>query len=176
MSDTDCIKMLMTRQSIRKFTGEHVPEEVVDEVIEMALQAPSAGNRQPWRIVVVRDKSRIQRLAGAALGQSVVSTCDVLLGVFAVPEESAERYGDRGRDLYVIQDTAALTYALLLGIHFKGYGACWVGAFDDEAVAETFNAPEGFRPVALIPIGVYEKAPPPRPRKSVSEVVLQEAF
>lgn len=142
----------------------------------MALQAPSAGNRQPWRIVVVRDPTRLEELSKAAYGQSFVASCQVLLGIFAVPEESAERYAERGRQLYVFQDTAALTYALLLGIHFNGLGGCWVGAFDDDAVARVFKAPDGFRPVAMIPIGHYDQPPPPRPRRSISEVVLKESF
>jgi nitroreductase len=172
----DCLKLLASRQSIRKFTDAPVSAEVIDDIIKMALQAPSAGNRQPWRIVVVHDRDRLEQLSKAAFGQQFVASCQVLLGIFAVPDESAERYADRGRNLYVFQDTAALTYALLLGIHFHGLGGCWVGAFDDDAVAQVFNAPEGFRPVAMVPIGHYETPPPPRPRRGVSEVVLRETF
>ncbi len=176
MSENECIRMLKTRQSIRRFTNKDIAEEVINGIIEAALRAPSAGNRQPWRIVVARDHDRIQRLAAAAGAQSAVLTCKVLLGIFAIPAESAERYGARGRDLYCIQDTAALTYALLLAIHINGLGACWVGAFNDEAVAEGFNAPPEYRPVAMIPIGAYEESPPMRSRRSVSEVVIREHF
>ncbi len=172
----NCMKALASRQSIRKFTDAPVSDLIIDDIIKMALQAPSAGNRQPWRIIIVRDRDRLEQLSQAAFGQQFVATCQALLGIFAVPEESAERYADRGRNLYVFQDTAALTYALLLGIHFKGLGGCWVGAFDDAAVAKVFKAPEGFRPVAMIPIGYYESPPPARPRRDVSEVVLQETF
>jgi nitroreductase len=176
MSENECIRMLMTRQSIRRFTDKDIDDEVINGIIETALRAPSAGNRQPWRIVVVRDHNRIQRLAAAAGGQSVVSTCKVLFGIFAVPDESAERYGERGRNLYCIQDTAALTYALLLAIHINGLGACWVGAFDDDAVADGFNAPSEYKPVAMIPIGAYGESPPLRSRRSPSEVVIREHF
>ena len=176
MSEKECIEMLKTRQSIRRFTDKDIPDEVINGIIEAALRAPSAGNRQPWRIVVVRDRDRIQRLAAAAGGQSAVLTCNVLLGIFAIPAESEERYGARGRNLYCIQDTAALTYALLLAIHINGLGACWVGAFDDEAVAEGFDAPADYRPVVMIPIGLYEQAPPMRSRRPLSEVVIREHF
>lgn len=172
----ECMAELATRQSIRKFTDAPVSDEVVQNILKMALQAPSAGNRQPWRIVVVRDRDKLEELSQAALNQKFIATCQVLLGIFGVPEESAERYGDRGRDLYVLQDTAALTYALLLGIHYNGLGGCWIGAFDDDLVAKAFNAPPGYRPVAMIPVGAYEKTPPPRPRREVSEVVLKETF
>lgn len=167
---------LSTRQSIRKYTDTPISDDVIDDIIRMALQAPSAGNCQPWRIVIVRDKDQLKALSKAAFNQTFIASCQVLLGIFGVPEESASRYAERGRNLYVLQDTAALTYALLLGIHYNGLGGCWIGAFDDDTVARIFNAPDEFRPVAMIPIGAYDTAPPPRPRRNMTEVVLKESF
>lgn len=176
MKSDECINLLITRQSIRKFTDADVMEEDIQKIIEIGLKAPSAGNRQPWRIVVVKEVGTIQKLADASHGQNVVSSCKVLLAIFAVADESGERYGDRGVNLYSIQDTAALTTYLLLGVHFKGYGACWVGAFDEGSVSEILNVPSGFRPVALIPIGNPGITPPFRPRRPFSEVVIDEQF
>lgn len=176
MKNEECMNLLVTRQSIRKFTDADVLEEDIQKIIEIGLKAPSAGNRQPWRIVVVKETGTIQKLADASHGQSVVSSCKVLLAIFAVADESRERYGDRGASLYSIQDTAALTTYLLLGAHFKGYGACWVGAFDEGPVSDILNVPPGFRPVALIPIGNPEITPPFRPRKTPSEIVIDEHF
>ena len=170
------MNLLATRQSIRKFTDADVLEEDIQKIIEIGLKAPSAGNRQPWRIVVVKETRTIQKLADASHGQSVVSSCKVLLAIFAVADESRERYGDRGASLYSIQDTAALTTYLLLGVHFLGYGACWVGAFNEDSVSEILDAPSGFRPVALIPIGVPDIKPPFRPRRGFPEVVIDEHF
>jgi len=176
LKSDECTNLLVTRQSIRKFTDADVLEEDIQKIIEIGLKAPSAGNRQPWRIVIVKEAGTIQKLADASHGQNVVSSSKVLLAIFAVADESSERYGDRGANLYSIQDTAALTTYLLLGVHFIGYGACWVGAFDEKSVSKILNAPTGFRPVALIPIGSPEIKPPFRPRRNLSEVVIQEHF
>lgn len=176
MINNECISLLKSRQSIRKFKDEMIPDADIEKIIEIGLKAPSAGNCQPWRIVIIKDKSKIQQLAEAAHGQSVVSSCSVLLAIIAVPQESAERYGERGSTFYVIQDTAALTYSLLLGAHFKGFGACWVGAFSDEKVSEILHTPLGYRPVALIPIGVPDESPELRKRKKSSEIIVHEQF
>ena len=77
----------------------------------------------------------------------------------------------------MFQDTAALTTSLLLGAHFKGYGACWVGAFDEETVTMILNVPAEMRPVALIPIGIPDgPVPKKRKRRPLSEILVKEGF
>ncbi|MHA2187414.1 MAG: nitroreductase family protein [Candidatus Thorarchaeota archaeon] len=184
MDNNDCIAMIKNRRSIRKLTGPPVPDEDVEEILETGFSAPSAGNRQPWRVVVVRDISSRERLAAAASDkkftskvQSFIAQAPVVLVVCAVPEESAARYHERGSTLYVLQDTAALTQNLLLGAHAKGYGACWVGAFNESEVSQILGIPNNIRPVSIVPIGDYEgELPKKRTRKPMSEVVVRERF
>ncbi len=176
MNKYDLISFLKIRKSIRKFTGDPVSEEQIQEILQAAITAPSAGNKQPWRIVIVRDKEQIRRLADAAYGQAVVANSDVVFGVCAVPEESADKYGERGRNLYCIQDTAALTYAILLSTYFMGLGGCWVGAFDDDAVVKVLNLPSMMKPVSLVPVGVPALDPSPRPRRSLSQITVEDSF
>ncbi len=76
-----------------------------------------------------------------------------MIAVVAAPLELSP-YGRRGRELYCLQDTAAAVQNVLLAAHEMGLGTCWVGAFDDEAVARALGLKRGERPVALIPIGV----------------------
>ncbi len=176
MPEGNCIEQIRSRRSIRKFKYEEIPDEVIDEIIRTGLWAPSAGNLQPWRIVRTTSDDQIRKLADAAYGQSVVKNAPVVLVIVAVPSESAEKYGKRGRSLYVYQDTAALTYTILLTTHAMGYAGCWVGAFDEKAAANAVSAPDGFQPVSIIPIGVPDESPSPTPRKPASEVVLMEKF
>ena len=112
-----------------------------------------------------------------AFNQSFIAVAPVILVVCAVPEESAERYQERGRSLYAIQDTAALTLNLLLGAHLHGYGACWIGAFSEKAVAHVLNIPSFMRPVSMVPVGSVDGSlPPMRPRKNASDVVVSNKF
>ena len=73
--------------------------------------------------------------------------------ICAEPDQSAKRYGSRGREMYVYQDTAAATQNLLLMATSLGYGTCWVGAFDETGVVRVLGLPAGWRPVALVPVG-----------------------
>ncbi|MHA2140640.1 MAG: nitroreductase family protein [Candidatus Thorarchaeota archaeon] len=173
----ECLDAIKSRRSIRKFENTEISEENLKEILEVGFSAPSGGNRQPWRVVVVRNRNTREALAEAALKQKFLAQAPVVLVICAVPSESEERYGKRGRTLYVLQDTAALTQNLLLAAHMKGYGACWIGAFDEDAAARTVNIPESMRPVALIPIGhIAGPVPGRRQRKPMNEIVITENF
>ncbi|MEM2143154.1 MAG: nitroreductase family protein, partial [Candidatus Thorarchaeota archaeon] len=92
MCGDDFIETLKERRSVRAFETTPVPESDVMRIIEAGVSAPSAGNRQPWRVVMVTDSSIRHSLAEAAYGQEFVATAPVVLVVCGVPEESAARY------------------------------------------------------------------------------------
>uniref|UniRef100_A0A7C2IVG9 Nitroreductase family protein n=1 Tax=Ammonifex degensii TaxID=42838 RepID=A0A7C2IVG9_9THEO len=152
------INVITQRTSVRQFTKEPVSREVLEQLLEAARWAPSAGNLQPWFFYVVIDENRKRCLAAAALGQGFVAEAPVVVVICAEPARSAQYYGDRGRHLYCLQDTAAATQNLLLAATAYGLGACWVGAFDENQVRQCLGIPAEFRPVALVPLG-YPAAP-----------------
>lgn len=142
------------RFSVRDFdVNVDVTDSTVERILTAAIHAPSAGNRQPWHFYVVRDTATQRALAAAAYNQAFVSHAPVTIVVCADAEQSAERYGERGRNLYCLQDTAIATEHILLASVASGLGACWVGAFDEEQAAEALNLPGAHRPVAIVPIG-----------------------
>jgi nitroreductase len=95
-----------------------------------------------------------------------------VITVCAVPDESATKYGPRGRELYCLQDTAAAAENILLAATDRGLGSCWVGAFDEHAAARTLELPRSWRPVALIALGRPGEAEPQRTRRPLSEITL----
>ena len=141
------------RYSVRHFVPAKVSESTVQRILEAGIRAPSAGNRQPWHFIVVRNAEVKRALATAAYGQDFVAAAPVVIVVCADPERSATRYGDRGRELYCLQDTAAAVEHILLAATALGLGGCWVGAFDEKAAARALGLPGHLRPVALVPIG-----------------------
>ena len=163
---------IAARYSVRRFTGDPVPAESVNLILEAGRRAPSAGNLQPWYFVVVGKRGLQEGLARAA-GQTFVASAPLCLAVCAEPERSARVYGRRGRDLYCYQDAAAATQNILLAAASLGLGACWVGAFDEDAVREVLHLPARLRPVALVPVGY----PAPGqsgggPRRDMAEVAM----
>lgn len=149
----DVFEAILGRRSIRRFRDEPMEEGQLEKLLDAARWAPSAGNVQPWRFVAVTNDDVKKQLAADSYGQMFVAEAPVVIGVLAVLEESARRYGDRGRGLYSIQDTAAAVQNILLAAYGMGLGTCWVGAFDDDAVAKTLDCSPGEVPVALIPVG-----------------------
>ena len=169
----ECIK---GRRSIRAFKPDPVNEEDLKKILDAAIHAPSAGNLQSWEFIVVRDKERKRQLARAALNQTFIVEAPVVIVVCANLERSGRGYGERGRTLYCIQDTAAAIQNMLLAAYALGYGACWVGAFREDEAKKILKLPRDIRPVAIIPIGRPAESPAPRPRMPLEKVVHYEIF
>jgi nitroreductase len=160
------------RFSCRLFDTRPLDRDAVESVLEAARWAPNGGNLQPWRFVVVLDPKRRRAIAGAAYGQTFISQAPAVITVCAVPGESATKYGPRGRDLYCLQDTAAAAQNILLAATEAGLGSCWVGAFDEAAIARALELSRSWRPVALIALGRPAEAEPQRTRRPLSEITL----
>ncbi len=152
------------RHCIRRFRPDEIDAEKVEEILEAAKEAPSAGNLQARDFIVVRDSERRRVLADAALSQNSVSEAPLVIVVCANPGKSAAKYGSRGEELYCIQDATAAAQNILLAVHSLGLGACWVGAFDENSVRKVLGIPSEIRPVAIIPIGYPAEEPSASPR------------
>ncbi len=167
----DFWRVISKRQSVRQYLDKEIPQETIEQILSAAIRAPSAGNRQPWYFLVVRNPKLRWQLAQAA-GQDFVAQAPVVIVVCADPERSAQRYGHRGAELYCLQDTAAAIEHILLGAVALGLGACWVGAFHEGEAAQALRLGPDLRPIALIPLG-YPARPlrSPSPRRPLGEVV-----
>jgi nitroreductase len=169
-------EVIKGRRSIRTFKNQDVPEETVEKLINAARWAPSAGNIQPWEFVIVRKPAVKKKLAQAALNEAFVEDAPVVIVVCADEKRSLMGYGFRGKTLYCIQDTAAATQNILLTAHSLGLGTCWIGAFNEDEAKEAVNAPEGIRPVAIIPVGYANEAPLQGSRRPLSQIIHHESF
>ncbi len=166
--------VLKKRQSIREFRDKEVSEEVINKILEMANLAPSAGNLQAFKVVVVKDANMRKKLSEAALGQSSVAEAPVNLVICAVPEESAVKYGDRGRELYSVQDATIFAAYIQLAATSLGLSSVWVGAFDEGEVGEVLRLEENIRPIAIIPLGYPAEKPARKERKSLKEIICKK--
>ena len=172
----DIFEAIRDRRSIRAYKGKDVSDEDVKRLIEAARMAPSAGNIQSWEFVIVRKADLKHRLSAAALNETFIQEAPVAIVVCANETLSSRGYGNRGANLYCLQDTAAAIQNLLLAAHALGLGACWVGAFQEEEVRDVVKAPEGVRPVAIIPIGYPAEKPEIRLRRPLKDIVHYESF
>ena len=172
----DVFKAIKGRRSVRAFTDEPVSEDEVNQLLDAARWAPSAGNIQPWKFVVVRDTQLKRGLVEAALDQTFIQEAPVVFVVCANPTRSSRRYGSRGISLYCLQDTAAAIQNMHLAAYALGLATCWVGAFQEEKARRVLNLPDDLRPVAIIPVGHAAEKPALSPRRPLSEVVHRGVF
>ncbi len=161
---------------MREVRLDPIKEEDLKKILEAAQQAPSAGNCQPWEFVVVKDQAQKERLAHAALGQTFIAEAPVVIVVCANVTRTSRRYGRRSEELYCIQDTAAATQNMNLAAYALGYATCWVGSFDEGTVAEVINAPEGVRPLVIVPIGKPAEEPSPPRHIQLSKIMRYDRF
>ena len=151
--ENEAIKNLMTRASVRQFTGEPITQEQVDTLLRAAMAAPSAINRQPWAFIVVSDQAVIDQL-GERLPYS---RCQNHPAVAIVPcGDMTKAIEGEGRDFW-IHDVSAATENLLLAAHAMGLGAVWTGVYPGmervAAVQEILQLPEHIIPLCVVPVG-----------------------
>jgi len=166
-SRMDVFEAIRTRRSIRKYRPEPIPDEKLEAILEAARMSPSAGNRQPWGFVVVQDSDRKRALAEAANNQTFLEEAAVIVTAVGDPEAS-KRWHDR--------DPMIALEHMVLAATALGYGTCWIGAFDEDAVKRLLKIPAKMKVVALLPIGTPSETPAPSPRKKLSEIFFKEEW
>ena len=165
------INAILTRRSIRAFAKTPLPAEDIDMMLRCLEAAPSAGNLQPWRFKVIRNKEIKERLCALSFDQKALVQAPVVFAVTAQPAESAVKYGELGASFFCIQDTAAAVQNLLLAAHALGYGAVWIGVVREAEIRELLQLGEDEKPVALIPVGVSAETPAAMERRPLSGIV-----
>ena len=165
------LDVIMNRRSVRDFIDKEIPGDAIDALIDALRWAPSAGNLQSRKFYFIFNPDVRKELARAALNQSFIAKAPLTV-VACLDKSISKRYGDRGVNLYAIEDVAASVMSMMLAAHELGLGSVWVGAFDEFAVFDILDLPHNLRPIALIPVGYPAKIPRPTPRVSREEAVI----
>ena len=172
----DALRVIRERRCSRGFLPNEIEDTKLNKILEAAIQAPSAGNLQPWELIVVKDPDLKQKLVSASNGQTFIHEAPVVIVVCANGERSASTYGERGKSLYCIQDCAAATENMLLAAQALGIGGTWVGAFDEEKIRAIFSLPEEVRPLAIVPLGYASIATAKPQRLPLKDVVHFDTY
>ena len=142
--------VIYKRRSIRKYTSKNVPEEAILSFIKAGMNAPSAGNQQPWHFVVIRDRrilDEIPKFHPYSQMLHEASTAILVCGDLDLDEHAG----------YWVQDCSAAVENILLEITDQGFGGVWLGVYPREERVEglrtLLNVPERIIPFALIVVG-----------------------
>jgi len=163
----DFQKVVAERRSIRAYKDTPVSEEKLKRVLEAARLAPSAANRQPWKLYVVRDEATKRKL-GESYRNAWFYEAPVIIVITTVPDRSWKRSDGKN---YADVDAAIAFEHLVLAAHAEGLGTCWIGAFNPPVVSSVLGLPPGEEPLAMTPLGEPAKAANPTPRKPLEDLV-----
>ena len=173
METLDCIE---SRRSIRKFLDIPVEFEKIGNILNAGRLAPSAGNVQDWKFVLVTEADLRKQLAEACMQQYWMEKAPVHIVVCSQPVKSERMYGKSGQELYSIQNASAAAQNMLLAAHDQGLGSCWIGAFQEAMVRRTLSMSEDARPLAIIPIGYPDEEPQVPNKLTVDNVTYIERW
>ena len=171
MNIMSVLEVIETRRSVRKYKPEEIPDGDLKKILTAAQLAPSAGNKQPWRFVVVRDPERKRALAEAARNQMWLADAGVIVAALAMDPNDPEVYAKWSE-----RDVMTAVEHMVLASWSMGYGTCWIGAFYQDKVKELLDIPEEMTVINLLPIGVPDQTPEARARKPLDELFHAEKY
>jgi nitroreductase len=142
------IEAIQARRSIREFSQEPVSDEVLDQILESALWAPSGKNNQPWKFAVIRDSLTRRCLAALTHYGAIIRNAPACIAVFL----DHSRVYDRTKDVLAV---GASTQNMLLTIHSLGLGGVWLGEIlkSKEKVSEVLGAEKDLELMAVVALG-----------------------
>jgi nitroreductase len=177
----EVMKAIYARRAVREFTPDPVGDEALRQLIDAAIQAPSAVNQQPWSFFVVQDKSLLARISREAKAYMLKTSPTGL-----VSHHFEDLLGDPNFDIFycapvlivisavaaspwAVEDCALAAENLMLAARAIGLGTCWIGFaqawLGTPAGKAALDMPAGYAPVAPIIVGHPKSEPPPVLRK-----------
>jgi len=178
----EVLEAIKTRRSIRKYKTTPVDDKTLELILEAARWAPSWGNTQCWRLIVVSDDGRKNRLADTLdatnPAMDAIRQAPLLIVACAELGKSGYREGELVTDKgdWFMFDVALAMQNLVLTAHSLGLGTVHTGRFDAKKAADILEVPQGYCVVEMTPLGYPDQVRDPRPRKELSEIVFYNRF
>ncbi|MCP4688427.1 MAG: nitroreductase family protein [Desulfobacterales bacterium] len=160
----DALEAIRKRRSIRKYTGDPVPREDLEKIVDAGRLAASGHNKQPWDFIVVTEREMIEKLKVAARWMEKAGA------IIAVVLDPSSRWW--------LEDGSAAVENMLIASTALGYGSCWVEGNTmphEEEFKALLGIPEEKRLLILVPIGVPVKWPTPK-KKPLEQVLHWEKY
>lgn len=139
MTVFDCI---MERRSIRSYKDKEIPEESLNRILEAGRWTPSAGNRQPWEFVVIRDKDTLREIAEHARYGKFIPQAPLAIAVVTNP---SNRW-------HIIDGSSAIENMTLAAWEI-GIGTCWIGSMERDDVKKILGIPDDLHLLTVLPFG-----------------------
>lgn len=168
----DIFETIVSRYSVRGYKPDPVDDATLAKVLEAARQAPTAANRQAFRLIVIHTRGREEELA-RVYGRPFFTQAPLVIAAIAVPGEAWRRSDDKPYDEV---DATIVMDHLILAAASLGLGTCWIAAFDPAAAREVLGLPDEVEPIAFTPLGWPDKPRAATGRKPLEELVRYERW
>ena len=150
----EALQTIITRRSVRKYLDQPISEDQVQWMLRAAMNAPSAGNEQPWEFLVITDRDKLKRVPEFHPYSKMLP--GAALAILVIADPAKVKYEEELRQLW-IQDCSAASQNILLAAHSMGLGAVWLAVYPDplrlNGIRELFNIPKERVPFSIISIG-----------------------
>jgi nitroreductase len=163
-------ELIKERYSVRGYRPDPVEEDKLQQVLEAARWAPTAGNRQRFQLIVIHTRGREEELRGLYDRDWFVQPPLVICACRQPMDPERQRKDYTDVDIGIVIDHLTLAATVL------GLGTCWIGAFDKDAAREFLGLPDEIEPVIFTPLGYPDAPPRPKRRKPLSELVRHERW
>ncbi len=141
---------IYTRRSVRKYQDKLVEKEKVTQLFRAGMQAPSAGNQQPWEFLIVEDKKMLEKLSKMSPYSGLIA--DAPMAIILLGNSERMKHPQMWE-----QDMGACTQNILLEAVKQGLGTVWIGvaplAMRMAFISDIFELPETIKPFAIVPVG-----------------------
>ncbi|MCS7131565.1 MAG: nitroreductase family protein [Hadesarchaea archaeon] len=162
------------RRSIRKYKPQPIPDEAVEKILEAGRWAPSGGNIQPWKFIVVKDPATLEMIRKVSPGYLGIAPLAIV--VCSDKQRAFQAGGRLGRDYMTIADCAMAVQNMLLAAYALGLGTCVVKSFSPIAVKEILEIPDGIEPELIVVVGYPDERPAVPHRFSVEEITYLDKY
>ncbi|MDF2880522.1 MAG: nitroreductase [Clostridiaceae bacterium] len=164
----DYFELIKKRHSVRSYKSTPVEKEKLNKILETARLAPTAANRQGFKIIVISTEGKKDELKKIYNSHWFVEAPYVIC-VCSIPEKCWVR---RDKKIYSDVDAAIVMDHIIYAATDLGLGTCWIGAFDADAAKNILELDDSLHPIAFTPIGYEQEAPYRRMRRPLEDLVI----
>jgi nitroreductase len=173
---TDVFEVLQKRRSVRKFLEAPLDWENVGDILDAGRVAPTAGNVQDVRFLVIQDPEQRNKVAEACYQQYWMAKAPIHIVVGVEPQKTEQFYGKRGKELYAAHDAAAAAMSIILAAEAMGLATCWVGAFEDHMLKRACGMSDDVQAHCVIPLGYADEKPREPVKFSIETMVYLDKW
>ena len=171
----DLDRCLVEKRSCKSYLQKQVPIELIGEVIKAATYAPSAGNLQNWSFIVVRDQGKRNEIAAACQRQEWMRGAPVHIVICNDVKKVTDMFTRKGK-LYATQACAIAGQNMMLKATDVNLYSCWVGSFDEFALARIVKIPDNMVPEMIITLGYSDQVEQGIERNPMEKIAYFEEY